>query len=482
MIRRRELLGLAALPLVLSPLAILGGCQRRQAVDFAIVGSGPAGLALADSLASAGRSVVVVEGGGRQPQPALQALHDVEPGQHGLPYTVGWATQRLLGGTTHLWESHSPRPWREELASKSLRDFGEDWPWSLEDLEPWLRQAENWLHVRPAHPESNPQAAINPYIAQSEALRATLSAAGYRHLEAAAYGMVEGHDRDALRLLADGVVDRIADRGTVTLLAETVVRRVRFDGRRATGIDCMRMDGQSLQIDAGAVVICGGGVQTARLLWNSAEGDWVPGNHSDWLGRGFMEHPGLQFYGRTREPLMPAGAAQVHLHVRDNLLEDAARGLGAGLLHVGLKRGRAGEEYYVAEMLYEQAMNPANRIYPGEGLDRLGDPLPKMDYQLSALDQRTIEWQRQWQQQVAQTLGTVDDASELRPGSHHLMGATRASSDRAGGVVNTSLQVWGVDNLYVGSSSVFPSGLSVPPTLVLVALCKRLAAHLLGAA
>jgi choline dehydrogenase-like flavoprotein len=45
-------------------------------------------------------------------------------------------------------------------------------------------------------------------------------------------------------------------------------------------------------------------------------------------------------------------------------------------------------------------------------------------------------------------------------------------------VVDADLKVHGVQNLFVTGSSVFPTGGSVNPTLTIVALSLRLAAHL----
>jgi choline dehydrogenase-like flavoprotein len=64
-------------------------------------------------------------------------------------------------------------------------------------------------------------------------------------------------------------------------------------------------------------------------------------------------------------------------------------------------------------------------------------------------------------------------------GNHH-MGGTRMSRDTARGVVDADCRVHGLSNLYVGGSSVFPSGGAANPTLTIVQLALRLADHLAG--
>ena len=478
--KRREFIRDVALSLSLSPVALLSGCQRKLSAEFVIVGSGPAGIALADSLAQAGRQVLVLEGGAAEPDRALQDMHAVEAGKWGLAYNFGWATQRLLGGTTNLWQSHSPRPLEQELHAASLRGVGKDWPFSMDSLTPWLQSAEQWLHVRPSEPAMNPALPVNPFIASSQGLRKLLTGAGYQHLEAGAYGMVHHEGMDALRLLEDGEIDRVAGLNTVALKDRTTVRRIRMSGGRAVALECADREGKPLEVEAGTVILCGGGVQTPRLLWNSASsnGGAAPGNHSDWLGAGFMEHPGQQIYGRREKALLPQGATETHLHVRDMLHDPAYDGIRGTLFHVGLKPGPQGSEFTMVEVLFEQEANRQNRILPGQKTDALGDPLPRVDYRLTAEDRRTIKVGSDLQRQLAEAVGSVDKQTALRPGSHHLMGATRLSLDPRDGVVDANLKVWGTENLYVAGSSVFPSGMTVPPTLILTALSQRLGALL----
>jgi choline dehydrogenase-like flavoprotein len=63
--------------------------------------------------------------------------------------------------------------------------------------------------------------------------------------------------------------------------------------------------------------------------------------------------------------------------------------------------------------------------------------------------------------------------------AHHL-GTARMASDPSRGVVNTNLQVFGIDNLYVCDGSVFVTSGSANPSLTITALALRLGDHLLS--
>jgi choline dehydrogenase-like flavoprotein len=67
--------------------------------------------------------------------------------------------------------------------------------------------------------------------------------------------------------------------------------------------------------------------------------------------------------------------------------------------------------------------------------------------------------------------------SQLR-GTYHFIGATRMANSPENGVVNSDCRVFGLENLYLGGCSVFPTGGHANPTLTIVALAIRLADHL----
>jgi choline dehydrogenase-like flavoprotein len=56
----------------------------------------------------------------------------------------------------------------------------------------------------------------------------------------------------------------------------------------------------------------------------------------------------------------------------------------------------------------------------------------------------------------------------------HAMGTTRMGTTAQSGVVNAECRLNGVRNLYVASSSVFPTGGFAAPTLTIVALALRI--------
>jgi choline dehydrogenase-like flavoprotein len=61
---------------------------------------------------------------------------------------------------------------------------------------------------------------------------------------------------------------------------------------------------------------------------------------------------------------------------------------------------------------------------------------------------------------------------------YHQIGTTRMGLTPEHGVVDVTCRVHGVENLYVSSSSVFPSSGQANPTFATVALALRLAAHI----
>lgn len=133
----------------------------------------------------------------------------------------------------------------------------------------------------------------------------------------------------------------------------------------------------------------------------------------------------------------------------------------------------------------EQSPDPDNRVVLGTERDRFDRRIPVLNWRWTTDDQDRIAQSRDVYAQAFAEAGIgkmiQTDWDQGRPrmlgGNHHHMGGTRMSTHPATGVVDVNTKVHGVANLFVAGSSVFPGGGSVNPTLTIVALSLRLAAH-----
>lgn len=138
----------------------------------------------------------------------------------------------------------------------------------------------------------------------------------------------------------------------------------------------------------------------------------------------------------------------------------------------------------------EQKPNPESRVSLSRTSDELGIPLVRLDWQVGDLEQRSVRkfvrlFRAEWERHGlggANWNATIEREGEawLREclDVYHQTGGTCMHDDPAAGVVDSRLQVHGVENLFVASCSVFPTAGSANPTFTLLALTVRLADHL----
>ena len=139
------------------------------------------------------------------------------------------------------------------------------------------------------------------------------------------------------------------------------------------------------------------------------------------------------------------------------------------------------------------APNPDSRVTLSGDRDRLGMPRVTLDWRLGELERRTLlEFVRTLANEFERLgLGCfdlkqvdfLDDPAawvERAHDSAHHMGTTRMDEAPELGVVDPQCQVHGIDNLYIGSSAVFPTSARSNPTLTILALCLRIADRLKG--
>lgn len=144
----------------------------------------------------------------------------------------------------------------------------------------------------------------------------------------------------------------------------------------------------------------------------------------------------------------------------------------------------------------EQAPNPDSRLLLSHHRDASGLRRLEFDWRLLDIDKRSIQVLMETLDAEFKTLGwgeVIPAAWINEPevmwkfdplisahhiGGYHHMGGTRMSDTAAKGVVDENCRLFESPNLYIASSSVFPTGGWANPTVTIIALADRLGDYL----
>lgn len=144
----------------------------------------------------------------------------------------------------------------------------------------------------------------------------------------------------------------------------------------------------------------------------------------------------------------------------------------------------------------EQAPNPNSRVRLSDETDALGVRRVQLDWQLLDIDRDSVRVLMETLAEEYERLGwgrvnvadwlsdesvrwRTDPLISAHPiGGYHHMGGTRMSESAKTGVVDVNCKLHESPNLYIASSSVFPTGGWANPTITIMAMALRLADHL----
>jgi choline dehydrogenase-like flavoprotein len=501
--------------------------------EVCVVGAGPAGLTVARGLAAAGRDVVVLESGPRAPDAASR---DLAAGERvGHPYFALEETRlRAFGGTSHSWPL--VEGWRlrrlDPLDLEGGRGRGEGWPLSYGELARHYPLAEERCGITPgpyeaeawAGPET-PVLPLPPAVARTTTFRYSLEdfTDPAHALGGAAVRVVLRATVTALERKPDGPVEAVAVRGpdgrslrvacrTAVLAAggiENATLLLASDGADPGGMgnrhDLVgRYFMERLTLRTGAVRPAEPAV-TGRLdLYRIhrrpegiVQGVLTPAEQE--IRRHGLRNSAFFVEARDRASTSEGIRSLVTLlHLRDrrpvpphlarHALTVARHGRAVGTTAWRrVARRPAGDEVVVLRAQAEPTPLHRSRVVLGEGRDALGRRRARLDWQVDPDDLASIMRSQALLGEAFAAAGLgeleVPPASAPPPlveGAHHHVGTTRMHPDPRRGVVDADGRVHGVPNLYVAGSSVFPTAGYANPTLTVVALALRLAAHLTG--
>ena len=429
------------------------------------------------------------------------------------------------GGSTLHWGGWSFRMKPEDFRQASTSGVGTDWPFGYDVLEPYYGEAEHYLAVSGDSADRTvprtrdyPFPAF-PYTLQDRDFANAFDGLGitHGHLPIARRGVSAVPSRHApcqttgtckycpfgARFVAGDYLDDFRawnDLPNFEIRLGAIVETIIASGSgRVDGVIYLDRDsGEEVTVQADRVVIAAGAVESAKLLLRSPAPGHPNGmgNQGDMVGRNLITHPFFRFKGKLLEnPKKLQAEMDFPTLVSRHFDTEAEQAKGKFVLVPPaeavkvdfLGQMRAGKSRSTIEAaltgpaelqlhgMIEIFGRPGNRIENLIGRNRIGlhqtqvSLSPDGDH-LARMDEIRA---------IAASVYVAMGAELLGPPSiswriDHAASTCRMSDDPAQGVVNSDLQVHGLDNLYVCSNAVMPSIGAVNPTVTLGALALRL--------
>ena len=511
------------------------GFDAAEPYDLCVIGSGAAGTALASNFDGTGRRVIVCEAGGLDHEPPTQALYDADV--TGLPFAgVHEGRFRVHGGSTTKWGGQAlpltPLDFEQ-------RDWvpRSGWPISHAAVEPFYARAADFLlvdamdyeddlfrllgrrragldaaavrqHFSKWSPAPDLRGRHTPRFRASANLTlllhanlielhltptraavdsATLRSLGGREVavRAGAFALCVGGIETARILLANrsqkpsgigndnGLVGRFfQDHPAARVGALRPANPSRF--QRLFNVSQKRGRRYSARLSATAAT------QTSLRTLNASafvNFDVPADSGAARLKSAYVNLRRHRRFGAAAADLLAAAARP------GESLYPLFRFAAFGEVYTPVTR-------YGLTVMCEQDPSPDSRVLLSAARDALGVPRAEVRWQIGDLVGHTLrayatlladEFRRAGVAEVDLDGWIADPSADWRGqvvDQNHHIGTARMGDSPQTGVVDRDLRVHGVDNLYVASSAVFPTGGHSNPTLTILALTFRLGDHL----
>jgi len=508
------------------------GVRKDYVFDVCVIGAGAAGSSLARRLMPTGLTVGLLESGGRDHDPRVQSLSGGE--RSGLDYyELDHVNLRFFGGTTAVWGGRCARLNAIDFERRPWVPYS-GWPFGVEELEPYYKEAMACFGLREEAPVER-GTAFDPDRVRADRwwIDEGFDRFGWHRagdLRASPkVCIVLG--ATVVRLETDGRGERIARAELASPEGAKGGVRAKAFVLCAGGIETPRLllasrgphwpDGLGNRRGlVGRFFMEHPHGRGARLRVDDSEAFFrrfprffKSGGHSCGRiyrpGEALQAEAGLLNSGFTiavrrhpgeREAFYKQAMARVKAKVPPNA---GGRMIWKGTRLAGrwsrkllgdrpaLRKLRQPEYGIYAILRAEQAPNPESRLRLTERTDAVGMPRIHLDWRFGDLEKRSAaaamraldaELRRlalgraelePWLTDADVTWRFDPLASNHAFGGYHHMGTTRMGANERVGVCDADCRVFGLDNLFLAGSGVFPTGGWANPTLTLVALALR---------
>ena len=585
--------------IVLTPPPEPKEVDLTETYDAIVVGSGAAGGMAAHVLTSHGLKVLLLEAGKKiNVEAELRSMQwpydhprrgDAEPGWHALslneynirkppyatknsaykhvwsyvggwggsdyvkdilvdekqnPYTgtnYAWVRARVLGGKTNIWGRLALRLSDYDFKAKTHDGYGEDWPISYSDIEPYYDRVDTYLGIS-GHKEGLPhlpdslfqrshkmnaseiklRKALLPMGRVATPYRAGVTTDGVKNkYRSKCFGRGAcgrrpgGCDIHAAFDSPTGLIYPAMDTGNLTLRTNSTAYEITVDKKTGKANGVAFIDSQThkaLEAKAKVVVVAASTLESARLLLLSKSSQHPNGigNSSNHVGHNFCEHlmgPGVtglvkELVGKDHgnEDGRPGGFYVPRFRNLKDKQPGFLRGYGfeggggKGIFPDSTDRPGFGKGYKKEVRDYSGAfinMGGFGEVLPRyenavsidpNVKDAWGIPVLKFDYNFGDNEKKMAEDMAVTAKEMFEAAGIEIigvDRELLTPGwSIHELGTSRMGNDPKTSVLNQFQQSHDVKNLFVVDGSSHVNASCQNPTWTIMALAWRSCDHL----
>jgi choline dehydrogenase-like flavoprotein len=475
--------------------------------EVIVVGSGAGGGVVAAELADAGRNVLLLECGPHRSAAdhvrwEARATHELwwpialaEPANSDQPPMVMFRG-RCVGGTTTINTKVALRPCEEDYvkwhaAAGLVNEHGD--PFGEPDLLPYLERVERRLGVRERSDWQQCVKTVEPgFKAVGAELEPVMSYTDANCMRCGA--CLQGCPTNAGKSSLNAYIQPAVVHSGLTLRADCDVGKIVIepgpDGPEATGVEYVHGD-EERRVDADVVVLAAGALATPGLLLRSGVREAAGDSPSSRLiGRNLGFHVARLVEGLFDEPQDAHMVYPISAHCMQ-FQRDADGGFvveaatvqdpigfatalcdeqGVPLWGDALVQAVRGYRYITGLLTLVNDENTGTAWVDENGRDRYS-------FAFNEREHERIDRSLAFAHEVLRASGA---RRQFHTGllSTHVQGSCRMGSDPERSVLGAHGESHDVRRLFVGDSSAVPRTLSVNPSLTIMALASRLAAHI----